>query len=89
MVEVSTQQQEVKITRSFEGMEAYDTDKRLRIVYKEETTIDGQVIKSENKEYIRNYDFWKASELGQAIIGLIESDLQQEDPAAPRTIPEA
>lgn len=75
MVEFSTAQKEVKILRSFAGLEAYEEEKRLRIVYKEETVIDGEVVKSENKSYTRDYDQWEASELGQAIKGMINNDL--------------
>lgn len=75
MIEFSTAQKEVKILRSFSGLEAYEEEKRLRIVYKEETVIDGVVVKSENKSYTRDYGQWEASELGQAIKAMINNDL--------------
>lgn len=86
-IEFQTATKEVKILRAFAGMEAYEEGKRLRVVFTETTLVDGEVIKRENISYDRDYDFWKASELGQAIIGMIEQDLMQEDPAAPRPVP--
>ncbi len=87
MVELESTQKEVKIVRFFEGIEAYETGKSLRVTYKEQTIIDGQVIKEENKSYQRDYEFWKASEIGQAIIGIVSLDLAQQDPSAPRSTP--
>lgn len=75
MIEFSTAQKEVKILRSFAGLEAYEEEQRLRIIYKEETVLDGVVVKSENKSYTRSYAQWEASELGQAIKGMINNDL--------------
>lgn len=86
MVEVSTEQKEVKIVREFAGMEASEEYKKLRIIYKEETIVNGEVIKSENKEYLRDYDYWKASQLGVAIIGMVELDLALEYPSAPTEV---
>jgi hypothetical protein len=91
MIEFNTAQKEVKIVRSFAGMEAYEEEKRLRIVFKEETIIDGVVVKSENRSYTRNYDQWRASELGIAIIALINNDLltdNVQDWIAPAPDPE-
>lgn len=87
MVELESTQKEVKIIRYFEGIEAYETGKRLTVTYREETVIDGKVILVENKSYVRDYDFWKASEIGQAIIGIVSLDLAQQDPSAPRATP--
>lgn len=87
MVELESTQKEVKIIRYFEGIEAYETGNTLRVTYKEQTVIDGKIIKEENKSYQRDYEFWKASEIGQAIIGIVSLDLAQQDPSAPRATP--
>ena len=65
-----------------------ESSKDMQIIYKELTFVDGELIKEEVKSYSRDYEFWKASELGQAIVGMVTLDLQQEDPSAPRTIVE-
>jgi hypothetical protein len=83
-IQFQTATKEVQVLRSFAGMEAYEEGKRLRVVFTETTLVDGEILKQENKSYDRDYDFWKASQIGQAIIGMIELDLMQEDPAAPR-----
>lgn len=75
------------ITREFAGIEAYEDGKRLRVAYREVTYVGNEVIKDEVKTYMRDYDYWKASEIGQAIVAMIELDLQQQDPAAPRETP--
>lgn len=79
MIEYSTSQKEVKILRSFEGIETSKSEKKLRIIYKEETVVDGEVVKSGNKSYTRNYDQWEAHALGQAIIAMINEDLLTND----------
>lgn len=75
MIEVQNTNEEVKILRAFEGIEAYESGKSLRISYREQTMIGGEIIKEETKSYIRDYDFWKQSQLGVALIGMIENDL--------------
>lgn len=87
MITLDSTSKTVTVQREFAGIEAYEDGKRLRVAYREITTIDDQVIKDEVKTYDRNYEFWKASEIGQAIIGMIELDLQQQDPSAPREVP--
>jgi hypothetical protein len=79
MIEYSTSQKEVKILRSFEGLEAGKTAKHLRIIYKEQTVVGGEVVKEEYKSYLRSYDQWEAHQLGQAIIGMINEDLLTND----------
>jgi hypothetical protein len=74
----------VTIKRVFEGLQAYESSKSMSVIYKELTFVDDELIKEENKSYTRDYEFWKASELGQAIIGMVNLDLMQDDPSAPR-----
>lgn len=75
MIEVQNTNEEVKILRAFEGIEAYESGKSLRISYREQTMISGEIIKEETKSYIRDYVFWKQSQLGVALIAMIENDL--------------
>jgi len=84
MVEVINAEKQVKITREFEGLRASESKQNLRIVYIEKTFVDDVEVKSEQKEYSRDYAFWKASELGQAILSMVDLDLAQEDPSTPR-----
>jgi len=81
---ISEEQKTVKVERAFEGLEAHEDGQRMTIFYDETTTIDGEVVKSERKSYSRDYEFWKASQLGQAILGMVSLDLAQEDPTTPR-----
>jgi hypothetical protein len=74
----------VTVKRVFEGIQAYKSSESMSIIYKELTYIDDELIKEENKAYPRDYLYWEASELGQAIIGMVNLDLMQEDPSAPR-----
>jgi len=85
MTTISEEQKTVKVERVFEGLQAFETNDKMTIVYKELTFIDDELIKEETKSYDRDYQFWKASELGQAILGMVALDLAQEDPSAPRT----
>jgi len=87
MIEVITSQKEVKVLREFAGIEAYEEGFRLRLSFREKTTLDGEVIKEEIKTYDRDYLFWKASPLGQSILGMVNLDLAQLDPSAPRITP--
>lgn len=75
MIEAQTTNEEVKILRAFEGIEAYESGKRLRVTYREQTVVGGEVIKDEMKSYVRDYDFWKQSQLGIALVAMIENDL--------------
>lgn len=81
MVEVNTSQKEVKIVREFAGIEAYKAGESLRIAYREQTLIDGEIIKDEVKTYTRDYNYWEASQIGQAILQLISLDLVKPDPS--------
>lgn len=74
----------VSKNRTFKALEALEDGKILRITYLEQTTINGEVIKSENKSYVRDYDFWKESDLGVAIMEMVDLDLREEDPSLPR-----
>ena len=85
MTTISEEQKTVKVERVFEGLQAFETNDKMTIVYKELTFIDDELIKEDVKSYDRDYQFWKASELGQAILGMVALDLAQEDPSAPRT----
>lgn len=75
MIEVQNTNEEVKILRAFEGIEAYESNKSLRVTYREQTVVGGEVIKDEMKSYVRDYDFWKQSQLGTALVAMIENDL--------------
>lgn len=75
----------VKIDRVFDGLNTSESEQKLTVFYKEQTFIDGELIKEETKSYDRDYAFWKASELGQAILQMVALDLKQEDPSAPRS----
>lgn len=84
MVEVINAEKQVKVSRVFEYLRASESKKSLRVGYYEVTEIDGVEVSRELKEYSRDYDFWKASELGVAIISMIELDLAQNEPSEPR-----
>jgi len=84
---IQSEQKNVVISRSFEGLIAQETNKILTLRYHEQTSIDNEVIKDEIKEYSRDFDFWKASQLGQAILQMVDMDLAQQDPSAPRSTP--
>jgi hypothetical protein len=75
MIEVQTTNKEVKILRAFEGIEAYEKEKKLTVTYIEQTVVGGEILKEETKSYVRDYDFWKQSQLGVALIAMIENDL--------------
>ena len=81
---ISEEQKTVKVERVFEGLEAHEDGQRMSIFYDEITSIDGEVIRSERKSYLRDFQFWKASQLGQAILGMVALDLEQPDPTIPR-----
>jgi hypothetical protein len=82
---ISETQKTVKVQREFEGLQAMESSQNMQIIYKELTFVDGELIKEEVKSYSRDYEFWKESELGQAILGMVALDLAEEDPSAPRT----
>lgn len=84
MITVVNENKAVQIKREFYSLQAFDDTKLLKVQYKEVVEIDGEVVKEEIKHYERDYDFWKASELGVAIISMIELDLEQNEPSAPR-----
>lgn len=79
MITVTQGNKAVKVERSFHSLQAFEDTKLLKVSYKEITSIDGVEVKEEIKSYVRDYDTWKASELGVAIIGLINTDLAKED----------
>jgi len=85
MIEVENKSKNVKIERRFSKLLADAIENQLVIFYEEVTTVEGEVLKVEQKQYARDYKFWEASELGQAIIGMVGLDLSQQDPSAPRT----
>jgi hypothetical protein len=82
---ISETQKTVKVQREFEGLQAMESSQNMQIIYKELTFVDDELIKEEVKSYSRDYEFWKASELGKAILGMVALDLAEEDPSAPRT----
>lgn len=86
MVEVVVSEGQVSAvtSRRFEGLYARCSEEMLSVYYVETTTVDGTVVKQETKTYSRDFEFWKQSQLGQAIIELVNEDLSQQDPAAPR-----
>ena len=84
MTTISEEQKTVKVERVFEGLQAFETGEKMTVVYKELTFVDGELLKEEVKSYDRDYQFWKASELGQAILGMVALDLAQSDPSEPR-----
>jgi len=86
MIVVSTSEKEVVIKRAFKSLVANDIRETLEVGYLEITELDGVEVKREEKVYNRDYAYWKASELGVAIIGLINDDLEQENPATPRDV---
>ena len=86
MIVVSTSEKEVVIKRAFKSLVANDIRETLEVGYLEITELDGVEVKREEKVYNRDYAYWKTSELGVAIIGLINDDLEQEDPATPRDV---
>lgn len=79
-------QKEVKRVREFTKLEALDETQELIVSYSEVTLIDDVEVSRVQKMYARDYAFWKASEIGQIILGMIGIDLSQEDPAAPREV---
>lgn len=70
-----------RISRSFEGLMSNDTNRTLIITYREIIEVDGIEVSNIIKEYNRNYDYWKESQIGKVITGMIEVDLQQNDPS--------
>ena len=84
MIEVNSASKQVVIKRQFEYLRASESKNSLRVGYYEITEIDGVETKRELIEYPRDYAFWKASELGVAIMDMINLDLAQQDPSAPR-----
>lgn len=85
MIEVVNAEKQVKISRVFEYLRASESKESLRVGYYEVTEIDGVEVSRELKEYSRDYDFWKSSELGVAILGMVNLDLAQNDPSTPRS----
>ena len=86
MIELNTPSQEIKRIRSFVALEAVEPSKMLRVSYLEHLYIDGELVKSETHSYTRDYDYWKQSALGVEIMNMIEEDLRQADPSAPRNV---
>lgn len=86
MIELTNQHQEVRRIREFLALEAVEETKMLRISYRETVYIDGELTTTTTKSYIRDYDYWKSSEIGTQIMGMITADLEQADPSIPRNI---
>ena len=84
MIEVYNTEKVVKISRKFAYLRASETQNYLKIGFIEVTTIDGVEVSRVEKEYDRDYAFWKASELGVSILGMVDLDLAQLDPSTPR-----
>jgi hypothetical protein len=84
MIEVINTEKIVKISRTFDYLRASETQNYLRIGYIEVTEIDGVEVSRVEKEYDRDYAFWKESELGVAILGMVNLDLAQSNPSTPR-----
>lgn len=86
MIELTNQHQEVKRIREFLALEAIEESKMLRVSYRETVYIDGELTSVTTRSYNRDYDYWKSSEIGVEIMGMITADLQQADPSVPRNI---
>lgn len=69
----------VERQREFISMEVYAESKTLRIAFKEKIVLDDLVINEQINTYNRNYDDWKKSQLGVAILGMISNDLTFEN----------
>jgi hypothetical protein len=80
MVEVQLGNKDIKRTREFIALEAVKENKMLRISYRECTLIDDEVVKTETKSYMRNYDEWEESQLGVAILAMVSDDLGFDEP---------
>lgn len=86
MIELTNQHQEVRRVREFLALEAIEESKMLRISYRETIYIDGELTSVTTRSYNRDYDYWKSSEIGIEIMGMIAEDLQQLEPSVPRNI---
>lgn len=86
MIELTNGHQEVRRVREFLALEAIEESKTLRVSYRETVYIDGELTSVTTHSYNRDYDYWKSSELGVEIMGMITADLQQADPSVPRDI---
>jgi len=76
MIVISEAEATVKVERVFEGLEAYEDGQKMLIFYKEITSINGEVLKTELKSYQSNFAYWKASTIGQEILRLINVELE-------------
>lgn len=85
-VGVNTEEKTVTTERCFAGLIANVEHSKLIVQYRENLIVDGKVIASTMKEYSRDFEFWKASQLGQAIVELVNTDLAQADPSSPRNL---
>jgi hypothetical protein len=86
MIELTNGHQEVRRVREFLALEAIEESKMLRISYRETVYIDGELTSVTTRSYNRDYDYWKSSELGVEIMGMVNADLQQAEPSVPRDI---
>lgn len=86
MIELTNGHQEVRRVREFLALEAIDESKVLRVSYRETVYIDGELTSVTTQSYTRDYDYWKSSEIGIEIMGMVNADLQQADPSIPRNI---
>jgi len=86
MIELTNGHQEVRRVREFLALEAIEESKMLRVSYRETVYIDGELTSVTTCSYNRDYDYWKSSEIGVEIMGMIAADLQQADPSVPRDI---
>ena len=84
MIEVTNESKLVVVSREFDYLRASESKQSLRVGFIEVTTIDGVEVSRESKSYNRDYEFWKASELGVAILGMVNLDLAQSEPSTPR-----
>jgi hypothetical protein len=74
---------EVRRVREFESLMAISINKTLKISYIERTFVGDEEMKVESKSYNRPYDQWATSQLGTAILGMINLDLNNENPGIP------
>lgn len=84
MITVNTGNKEVTIKRKFKSLFANDERGTLEVSYIEVTEVDGNEVNKIEKVYNRDYAYWKASALGEAILEMINLDLEQEEPSTPR-----
>lgn len=86
MAETILGEKQVKRVRTRTGLIVNDKTGEIVVTYDESLYVDNELVGTAAKQYSRDYPFWLASELGQIIAAMIDADLAQEDPAAPRAV---